>query len=147
VKEHYLVDTHVWLWYGMGNESRLRPPIADRLTALDREQRLCLSVMSVWELGMLVAKQRMQLDCDTGEWVDTFFCRTRFRLIPLDIGSALEANALPGDFHADPADRLIAATARHHRLALITDDRKILDYARQGHLRAHATGDKELLST
>ena len=140
----FLVDTHVWLWYGMGNTSRLPLPVADRLTALDRAQRLCLSVMSVWELGMLVAKRRMQLECDIGEWVDAFFRRTRFRLIPLDVGSALEANALPGDFHADPADRLIIATARHHRLALITEDRKILDYARRGYLRAHATGDKEL---
>ncbi len=42
--------------------------------------------------------------------------------------------------------RLIVATARHHRLTLITEDRKILDYAHQGHLRAHATGDEALLS-
>lgn len=126
----------------MGYESRLGRSIADRLTALDREQRLCLSVMSVWELGMLVAKQRMQLNCDICEWVDTFFRRTRFRLIPLEIGTALEANALPGNFHADPADRLIVATTRHQRLTLITGDRKMPGYARRGHLRADATGDQ-----
>ncbi len=60
------------------------------------------------------------------------------------IHMAPPANQLPGSFHAD---RLLVAIARHHDLRLITEDRNILDYARQGYLCAHATDDKELFES
>ncbi len=60
--------------------------------------------------------------------------------------TALGANQLPGQFHADPADRLLVATASHQGLRLLTEDRKSLDYGRQGYVRAHATDDKALLN-
>ncbi len=141
----YLVDTHVWLWYAQGDLRRLPAERAECLTGLDRQGKLYLSVMSVWELAMLAAKGRIHLGCSTDQWVRTFLRRTRFQVLELTIGAALDANALPGDFHADPADRLIVATARHHELTLITDDRKILDYGAQGYLRARASHDKELM--
>ncbi len=145
MKGNFLLDTHIWLWYARGDRHRLNTRVAERLTALDKAERLHLSVMSVWELGLLTAKNRLHLGQPCAEWVQTFFSRTRVRLIELDVPTALSANQLPGQFHADPADRLLVATARHHGLRLITEDRKILDYARQGYVRAHATDDKELL--
>jgi PIN domain nuclease of toxin-antitoxin system len=42
---------------------------------------------------------------------------------------ALESTRLPGSFHRDPADQIIAATARTYDCALVTSDNKILDYA------------------
>ncbi len=141
----YLVDTHIWLWYAQGDLHRLPAERAQCLSELDRQQRLCLSVMSVWELAMLTAKGRVHLGCATGSWVRTFLQRTRFQVLELNIDTTLDANALPGGFHADPADRLIVATARHHELTLITDDQKILDYGARGYLRARASYDKELM--
>lgn len=41
---------------------------------------------------------------------------------------AVEANNLPGDLHADPADRLIVATARTSKAQIATFDAKILGY-------------------
>ncbi len=140
----YLVDTHVWLWYAQGNTRRLPSECASRLSELDRQARLFLSVISVWELALLASKGRIHLGCATQHWVRTFLQRTRFRVLELNIDAALEANALPGDFHPDPADRLIVATARHHELTLITEDQRILDYGAQGYLRARASSDKEL---
>jgi PIN domain nuclease of toxin-antitoxin system len=49
---------------------------------------------------------------------------------------ALSAAYLPGDFHRDPADRLLIATARELDVPLVTRDRRILDYAGQGHVDA-----------
>jgi PIN domain nuclease of toxin-antitoxin system len=43
---------------------------------------------------------------------------------------------LPGELHADPADRLLIATARQLGVPLVTRDRRILDYAAQGHVDA-----------
>jgi len=145
VNQDFLLDTHVWLWYARGDRHRLNARVADRLTALDKAGRLHLSVMSVWELGLLTAKNRLRLGQSCGEWVQTFFSRIRVRLIEADIPTALGANQVLGSFHAHPADRLLVAMARHHGLRLITEDQKILDYARQGYVRAHAIEDKDLL--
>ena len=46
----------------------------------------------------------------------------------MDDAVAIEAYALPGRFHADPADRLLVATARVHGLTLVTADKRILKY-------------------
>jgi len=46
----------------------------------------------------------------------------------------LESSFLPGNLHKDPADRILAATARQYGYTLMTRDRALLDYARQGHL-------------
>jgi PIN domain nuclease of toxin-antitoxin system len=47
---------------------------------------------------------------------------------------AVSAERLPGNIHKDPADRLIVATARHLACPLLTSDREILAYAKQGHV-------------
>lgn len=47
---------------------------------------------------------------------------------------------LPGEFHADPTDRLIVATARHWPATLLTADQAILRYAAGGHFDAIDAG-------
>jgi PIN domain nuclease of toxin-antitoxin system len=47
----------------------------------------------------------------------------------MDDAVAAEAYALPGQFHADPADRILVATARLRGLRLMTVDERILEYA------------------
>lgn len=47
---------------------------------------------------------------------------------------AVEASYLPGNFHGDPADRMLVASARVGRLILATRDAKILKYGKQGHV-------------
>jgi len=51
---------------------------------------------------------------------------------------AIDACTLPGDFHADPADRILVATARAENATLVTRDEKILAYAQAGHVRVLA---------
>lgn len=46
--------------------------------------------------------------------------------------------SLPGDPPKDPADRILAATAREYALTLVTRERQLLQYADQGHIRATA---------
>jgi PIN domain nuclease of toxin-antitoxin system len=50
----------------------------------------------------------------------------------------LDSSFLPGTFHGDPADRIIAATAREHGFTVMTRDRLLLAYAAEGHLAALA---------
>ena len=55
-------------------------------------------------------------------------------LAPMTPDIAVEACYLPGDFHGDPADRLIVATARVEGATLVTRDAGIVAYGRVGHL-------------
>lgn len=142
----FLLDTHVWLWYGLRNP-RLKAPARDAIERAVKTGGLAVSIMSLWEISLLESRGQITLGIPVEEWLQEALKLPNLKVLPLELPIVLDAHRLPGNFHADPADRLIVATTRHHRLALITEDRKILDYARQGHLRAHATGDKELLST
>ncbi|CDH45052.1 conserved hypothetical protein [Candidatus Contendobacter odensis Run_B_J11] len=57
------------------------------------------------------------------------------RLEPLSPEVAVASTRLPGAVHADPADRIIAATARQSGAVLVTEDQPLLDYGAAGHLR------------
>jgi PIN domain nuclease of toxin-antitoxin system len=48
---------------------------------------------------------------------------------------AVESTRLPGDFHRDPADRILVATARMTGAALVTCDERIVAYAKDGRVR------------
>ncbi len=82
---------------------------------------------------MLVARRRIVLDREVEDWVALALALPKLELASLDPGIAIRSIRLPGDFHADPADRLIVATALERAALLITPDRLILDYP---HVRA-----------
>jgi PIN domain nuclease of toxin-antitoxin system len=71
-------------------------------------------------------------------WLADLLGRPGFRAVSLEPEVALIASYLPGNFHRDPADRLLIATARDLGGPLVTRDRRILDYAAHGHLDAIA---------
>ncbi|WP_244447887.1 PIN domain-containing protein [Neorhizobium vignae] len=56
--------------------------------------------------------------------------------MPLEPAIAVESVRLPGGFHNDPADRIIAATARHLGVPLLTADEAIRAYSTLGYLNA-----------
>jgi PIN domain nuclease of toxin-antitoxin system len=94
--------------------------------------------MSIWEFSLLASKGRLVLNRPCLEWVDVALSRSGTDLILLTSEIAVDCNGLPGQFHSDPADRIITATARVEGLTVITRDRQILDYAREGHVSALA---------
>ncbi len=134
-----LLDTHIWLWFAEPS-TRLRQPARDAIeAAVASGQGLCVSIMSIWEISLLTAKGRTHLSQPVELWMEKALALPGLKVLPLEPALIFDAHRLPGDFHADPADRLIVATARYHELTLITDDRKILDYGAQGYLRARAS--------
>ena len=52
---------------------------------------------------------------------------------------AVESCFLPGEFHNDPADRFLVATARLKNAALVTRDQRIIEYGNQGHVKVLST--------
>lgn len=136
--ESLLLDTHAWIWFVAGN---LKDFERRTWKAIDRacgRGQCVVSVISVWELGMLQAKGRIRLGLSPDEWVRQAFDTSPISLVPLSREAALEASSLPGLFHGDPADRLLVATARQLRARFVTADEKILDYSHRKHLNTLA---------
>lgn len=121
-----LIDTHIWIWW-ITDEARISAQhsqlIRDRLA-----DGVGVSVISIWEIANLVRLGRLELTMPVGHWVGRALAIPGVRLLDLTPRVAIEASELPGDFHRDPADRLIVATARIHDCLLLTADAKILAY-------------------
>jgi PIN domain nuclease of toxin-antitoxin system len=67
-----------------------------------------------------------QLRSSAREILAALESESSFRIVPLDIDIADEFAAI-GDSLRDPADRIIVATARIHRLRLVTSDQRIIN--------------------
>lgn len=119
-----LLDTHTWIWWA--SES---PSLSDSASRVISEStRIGISAISCWEVAMLVAKGRLELNMDAEIWIDLALQRPGVELIPLSPSIAVLSTRLPGEFHGDPADRIIVASALHHNVALATKDGKINDW-------------------
>lgn len=88
----------------------------------------------VWEIALQHAEGRLQLSVPLRDWVRDALSPVGIALLPLDAESAAESALLPGQPHADPADRFLIATARTKSLILATRDRTIIEYGNAGHV-------------
>jgi PIN domain nuclease of toxin-antitoxin system len=93
-----------------------------------------ISPISAWELGLLVAKGRLQLLVTPQRLFSGALEQKGIRLANLTPDILIESRFLPGAPPRDPADRIIAATARGLGCRLVTRDRALLDYGEQGHI-------------
>jgi len=117
-----LLDTHIWIWMAL-EPTRLSRRVASALN--DSENELWISPISVWELLTLTRKGRVELSEDPVLWARRTLELLQLHEAPLTTEVALETSAI-GIPHSDPADRLIAASARAFDLTLVTADAKLI---------------------
>jgi PIN domain nuclease of toxin-antitoxin system len=127
-----LLDTHIFLWL-MNGDQKLNKKNQERIEkAVNSGAEICLSAISIWEIGMLVAKQRIMLSQSVDKWIDQAIEISSVKIIELSNEILLDSCSLLGQFHGDPADRMIVATSRMKRIPLITQDEKILSHIENG---------------
>lgn len=131
----FLLDTHVWIWLVNGEKKMKQGPLVQRLRG-NPAPSLRVSVLSVWEVGMLEAKGRIELPSGCLEWVQRALEAPGMALVPLTAEVAVASSRLPGAFHGDPVDRILVATARNLDITLVTQDSQILAYSKEHHLPA-----------
>ena len=124
-----LLDTHVAVWYAAGIE--LKPRIVALIGEAAQQNSVFLSAISAWEIGMLVAKGRLVLAGSAEAYVRDLYSREGVVEEPVTSTIAELSSRLPGDFHGDPADRIIVASAALRSATLVTRDDRILSYARK----------------
>jgi PIN domain nuclease of toxin-antitoxin system len=137
--EPLLLDTHVWIWISEDLTARLSTSCIEAVRLARHQDRLLVSAISVWEVANLEAKKRITLSANFQDWVNLGRGQN-IDFVDLTPEIAIDSTRLPEGFHADPADRILIATARNRNAALVTADRAILKYARSNHVRALDAG-------
>jgi len=121
----YLLDTHVFVWFRINSE-KLGPSTIQLLE--NPETKVAVSSISTLELAQLVFSKRLVLPCDAETWMQQVRHTFQATEVPIDSRVAGEAYRLQDDFHKDPADRILVATARLNDWTLITADRRIISF-------------------
>ncbi len=122
-----VLDTHALVWWAAG-DAQLSRPAHEAIEAEGQGGEILVSAISAWEVAMLAKAGRLALTMDAAAWLDTVAQVPAIRFVPVDVRISVQSVDLPGEFHKDPADRIIVATARHHSVPLVSADLKIRDY-------------------
>ncbi|HEU4943988.1 MAG TPA: type II toxin-antitoxin system VapC family toxin [Solirubrobacterales bacterium] len=117
-----LLDTHVWVWLA-GAKERLSVSAAK---AIDSGQDLAISMASVQEIAYLVVRGRLVMDRPVETWISAALNVHGIQALAPTVSAALRAGSLdPLEFHGDPVDRLIYATAVEHDAQLVSADQRL----------------------
>jgi PIN domain nuclease of toxin-antitoxin system len=120
-----LLDTHALLWW-LGGGVGLSEVQENAIRAEEAQGRpLAVASISLWEIAKLVERGRISIHGSLDVLFETLETLPTLRFLPLTPRIALESTRLPAPFPRDPADQLIAATARVHGLRLVTADERI----------------------
>ncbi len=124
-----LLDTHIWIWHladrrSLSGEAR---ETIDRIVHKNRPRSILVSAISVWELYMLIKKNRLVLTVPPASFITNTRRDPVMGIVPVDDTIARRSAELP-DLHADPADRMILATAQELGLTIISRDARFPEY-------------------
>ncbi len=131
-----LLDSCAAIWLANGD------PLGEASrAALDEALRagsvVAVSPITAWEIGLLSARGRLLLATEPSTWFRSLIALPGISLAPLTPDLMIQSSYLPGSPPNDPADRILAATARSG-YRLVTRDRLRLSYAEAGHIAAIA---------
>jgi PIN domain nuclease of toxin-antitoxin system len=133
VSGRLLLDTHALIWLMSGEE--LSEAARRSIDKSAVSASIWVSPIAAWEIASPVRRGRIVLSLSPDSWFDAVL-KTGIQLAPMPPRTLIASASLPGDPPADPADRILAATARTENLILVTRDTGLLEYAGSGHLRA-----------
>lgn len=122
----YILDTHAWIWL-LDDPDRLSQGAAKAIRE-SGSMPLGISIISAWEVARKSSLGKLRLSMASRVWLDHATGMEGLSVLPMSPEISWESCNLPGNFHRDPADQIIAATARIHGLSLITCDQRLLEY-------------------
>jgi len=122
-----VLDTHTLLWW-VSDPATLSRSAKKAIDDAVETKAVHVSCISSWEIAMLVARGRLRLALDVRDWLGRCEALPFLTFVAVSNAIAVESVRLPDFPHADPADRIIAATALSLGAALVTKDNKLRDY-------------------
>ena len=130
-----LLDTSATIW--ISKEEPFSDVARQALRrAREANEAIYVSPITAWEIGLLVARGRLNLLMPPSRWFERLLQAPGLRLAEMPPAILMSSSFLPGAPPNDPADRILAATAREYGYQLVTRDRPLLEYAQEGHIQA-----------
>jgi PIN domain nuclease of toxin-antitoxin system len=130
-----LLDTCAAIWFA-GDLPMASAAVEAMNRAFAATVPVFVSPITAWEIGMLCARGRLRFPMPPQSWFNRLRNTQGIALADLSPEILIAGSFLPGSPPRDPADRIIAATAREYGYKLVTRDRPLLEYAGQGHIQA-----------
>lgn len=130
-----ILDTHSWFWLVTGENKFQNSDSGKLIDNAMLLSKLVVSSISVWEIAMLESKGRLRFSIPCKEWIYHALDIPGLSIENLSPEISVESTRLPGEFHGDPADRIIVATTRFLNGILITQDESILNYSSLNYLK------------
>ena len=128
----YLLDTCAALW--LVADTLPAAAEAALVKADDAGLSTYVSPITAWEVGNLARKGRFASTLTPQRWFERLMSLRSAALADLSPEVLIASTELPHFPSDDPADRIIAATAREHGFTVVTRDVALLDYGKQGYL-------------
>ncbi|MGB4599715.1 MAG: type II toxin-antitoxin system VapC family toxin [Trichlorobacter sp.] len=122
--EVIVLDTHALVWW-INDPGQLSKTAQAVIEEARKNKTLYVSCISSWEIALLVQRNRLQLTLDVRDWLARCEALPFVTFMPVTTAIAVESTRLPDFPHADPADRIIVATAQSLGARLVTKDEKI----------------------
>jgi PIN domain nuclease of toxin-antitoxin system len=132
VSRPVLLDTCASIW--LMNGDKLSSASLEALRAAQAVGAVLVSPITSWEIAMLAARGRLILTRAPASWFAALLALPGVALAPMPPDVLISSATLPGTPPRDPADRIIAATARAYGHAIITRDAALLAYAQARHI-------------
>lgn len=120
-----LLDTCAIIW-AISEPEKLSKDARHALAQADAE--IWYSPISCAEVAWAAKRKKISIDRHWKLWFRHYVDLNDWQCMPIDLEIVEEAYSLPDPFHADPADRILVATARLHNLHMVTGDQKIILY-------------------
>lgn len=122
-----VLDTHALLWW-VDNPLHLSKTASETIAQAMMTKSVYVSCITSWEMSLLVERGRLHLALDVRDWLARCEQLPFLTFVPVSTAIAVESVRLPDFPHADPADRIITATALSLGAKLVTKDEKLRSY-------------------
>jgi PIN domain nuclease of toxin-antitoxin system len=130
-----LLDTHAWIWLRAGTLKTADADL-DRIRQAAENHNWFVCSFSLTEIAHSFKRKRLQFDKPLLSWFRDALLPPGPQIISITPELAATTAQLPDSFHGDPGDRFLAATAILEDLVIVTHDKVLLRYAKQGLFQA-----------
>ena len=126
--EVIVLDTCIIIWDVL-KADRLTTKARYTMRAAEADNELMISDISIWEIAMLVARKRLEIEETVSSFINLYLQSRTITVQPISSEIAELSVSFGREINNDPADRIIAATTILTGAKLVTADDNLITLA------------------